>query len=233
MTSAVLPALDRPTWIFCPPIMIALRMETGNSFAPPAATATSRSTPAAYHHRRRPPARRPRHTIERSPGPLTCALIWPNSGRHRKCRTPGAVGRRCAAAPLDLERHDSATLHGDHGGPRPIRRGTILDTLHDLLAARDGDENRADSLHRTRHRSRAHQDLARKLLRVFSGISRRRPVQAGHSRAACTAPGGTISAGQRPLSLVSAEGVGFEPTRMSPADSGFQDRRHRPLGEPS
>src|SRR5258708_38407720 len=31
----------------------------------------------------------------------------------------------------------------------------------------------------------------------------------------------------------SAEGVGFEPTRKLAPPSGFQDRRHRPLGEPS
>src|SRR6266536_500168 len=31
----------------------------------------------------------------------------------------------------------------------------------------------------------------------------------------------------------SAEGVGFEPTRTVTGPSGFQDRRHRPLGEPS
>ncbi len=31
MTSAVLRAWDRPTWIFRPPIMIAPRTETGNS----------------------------------------------------------------------------------------------------------------------------------------------------------------------------------------------------------
>ena len=31
----------------------------------------------------------------------------------------------------------------------------------------------------------------------------------------------------------SAEGVGFEPTRTRQRPSGFQDRRHRPLGEPS
>ena len=37
MTSVVLRARDRPTWIFCPPIMIAPRTETGNSSAPPAA----------------------------------------------------------------------------------------------------------------------------------------------------------------------------------------------------
>ena len=30
-----------------------------------------------------------------------------------------------------------------------------------------------------------------------------------------------------------AEGVGFEPTRTRQRPSGFQDRRHRPLGEPS
>src|SRR5450759_657784 len=30
-----------------------------------------------------------------------------------------------------------------------------------------------------------------------------------------------------------AEGVGFEPTRTRERPSGFQDRRHRPLGEPS
>jgi site-specific DNA recombinase len=30
-----------------------------------------------------------------------------------------------------------------------------------------------------------------------------------------------------------AEGVGFEPTMRLPPHSGFQDRRHRPLGEPS
>src|SRR3954451_16069022 len=30
-----------------------------------------------------------------------------------------------------------------------------------------------------------------------------------------------------------AEGVGFEPTMTLPRHSGFQDRRHRPLGEPS
>ena len=33
--------------------------------------------------------------------------------------------------------------------------------------------------------------------------------------------------------LVSAEGVGFEPTSKVTPASGFQDRRHRPLGEPS
>ena len=30
-----------------------------------------------------------------------------------------------------------------------------------------------------------------------------------------------------------AEGVGFEPTMSVTTHSGFQDRRHRPLGEPS
>lgn len=30
-----------------------------------------------------------------------------------------------------------------------------------------------------------------------------------------------------------AEGVGFEPTMTVTSHSGFQDRRHRPLGEPS
>jgi hypothetical protein len=30
-----------------------------------------------------------------------------------------------------------------------------------------------------------------------------------------------------------AEGVGFEPTMRLAPHSGFQDRRHRPLGEPS
>src|SRR5262249_55221374 len=30
-----------------------------------------------------------------------------------------------------------------------------------------------------------------------------------------------------------AEGVGFEPTSKVTPTSGFQDRRHRPLGEPS
>jgi hypothetical protein len=33
--------------------------------------------------------------------------------------------------------------------------------------------------------------------------------------------------------LAWAEGVGFEPTRTLARPSGFQDRRHRPLGEPS
>jgi hypothetical protein len=32
---------------------------------------------------------------------------------------------------------------------------------------------------------------------------------------------------------VRAEGVGFEPTMTVTSHSGFQDRRHRPLGEPS
>jgi len=32
---------------------------------------------------------------------------------------------------------------------------------------------------------------------------------------------------------VRAEGVGFEPTNRVTPVSGFQDRRHRPLGEPS
>ena len=31
----------------------------------------------------------------------------------------------------------------------------------------------------------------------------------------------------------SAEGVGFEPTRTRQRPNGFQDHRHRPLGEPS
>jgi hypothetical protein len=35
------------------------------------------------------------------------------------------------------------------------------------------------------------------------------------------------------VSTVSAEGVGFEPTSKVTPASGFQDRRHRPLGEPS
>jgi transcriptional regulator with XRE-family HTH domain len=33
--------------------------------------------------------------------------------------------------------------------------------------------------------------------------------------------------------LVRAEGVGFEPTRTRQRPNGFQDHRHRPLGEPS
>jgi hypothetical protein len=40
-------------------------------------------------------------------------------------------------------------------------------------------------------------------------------------------------AGQGPFSLIGAEGVGFEPTMRLAPHSGFQDRRHRPLGEPS
>jgi hypothetical protein len=41
--------------------------------------------------------------------------------------------------------------------------------------------------------------------------------------------------GRRPSNMVNreAEGVGFEPTRSVTRPSGFQDRRHRPLGEPS
>ena len=35
------------------------------------------------------------------------------------------------------------------------------------------------------------------------------------------------------VSQVRAEGVGFEPTMKLTPHSGFQDRRHRPLGEPS
>jgi hypothetical protein len=35
------------------------------------------------------------------------------------------------------------------------------------------------------------------------------------------------------ISRCRAEGVGFEPTRKLTPPSGFQDRRHRPLGEPS
>ena len=42
-----------------------------------------------------------------------------------------------------------------------------------------------------------------------------------------------IRAGQAALSLLIAEGVGFEPTVTRQRHSGFQDRRHRPLGEPS
>ena len=33
--------------------------------------------------------------------------------------------------------------------------------------------------------------------------------------------------------ITMAEGVGFEPTMRVTPHSGFQDRRHRPLGEPS
>jgi hypothetical protein len=33
--------------------------------------------------------------------------------------------------------------------------------------------------------------------------------------------------------ITRAEGVGFEPTMRLAPHSGFQDRRHRPLGEPS
>ena len=40
-------------------------------------------------------------------------------------------------------------------------------------------------------------------------------------------------AGHDLFSPVCAEGVGFEPTRALAHPSGFQDRRHRPLGEPS
>ena len=42
-----------------------------------------------------------------------------------------------------------------------------------------------------------------------------------------------VGPSQRPFSLASAEGVGFEPTMSVTTHSGFQDRRHRPLGEPS
>jgi hypothetical protein len=45
---------------------------------------------------------------------------------------------------------------------------------------------------------------------------------------ACAKP--QVSALNRPAC---AEGQGFEPWRNITAPSGFQDRRHRPLGEPS
>ena len=38
---------------------------------------------------------------------------------------------------------------------------------------------------------------------------------------------------RRPDRPHKAEGVGFEPTMSVTTHSGFQDRRHRPLGEPS
>ena len=43
-------------------------------------------------------------------------------------------------------------------------------------------------------------------------------------------PGLLVGSGKKPGQ---AEGVGFEPTRPVTRPSGFQDRRHRPLGEPS
>ena len=43
----------------------------------------------------------------------------------------------------------------------------------------------------------------------------------------------TSQANRQVRSRRSAEGVGFEPTMKLTPHSGFQDRRHRPLGEPS
>src|ERR1022692_1075155 len=51
-----------------------------------------------------------------------------------------------------------------------------------------------------------------------------------HRRAVTAAPGLAHFSAFR---LVRAEGVGFEPTVRLAPHSGFQDRRHRPLGEPS
>jgi SAM-dependent methyltransferase len=42
-----------------------------------------------------------------------------------------------------------------------------------------------------------------------------------------------VVAGQGPFFVIRAEGVGFEPTMSVTTHNGFQDRRHRPLGEPS
>jgi hypothetical protein len=44
---------------------------------------------------------------------------------------------------------------------------------------------------------------------------------------------GPHPAANRSVLAGQAEGVGFEPTRSVTQPSGFQDRRHRPLGEPS
>jgi hypothetical protein len=52
------------------------------------------------------------------------------------------------------------------------------------------------------------------------------------SVAAVAMPDGALRGGHRRLCW-SAEGVGFEPTVTLSRHSGFQDRRHRPLGEPS
>ncbi len=63
----------------------------------------------------------------------------------------------------------------------------------------------------------------------MNGCSPEVPRKAGSgstNQAAVTSVSGT-RAGQP------AEGVGFEPTRKLAPPSGFQDRRHRPLGEPS
>src|SRR5205823_6828899 len=50
----------------------------------------------------------------------------------------------------------------------------------------------------------------------------------------CDVPQRRRRSSRKPYSRgTSAEGVGFEPTMTLPRHSGFQDRRHRPLGEPS
>src|SRR5262249_54369694 len=59
------------------------------------------------------------------------------------------------------------------------------------------------------------------------------PHTAAHAIAGDGKVTAVIEAGQDALSLLVAEGVGFEPTRTRQRPSGFQDRRHRPLGEPS
>ena len=48
-----------------------------------------------------------------------------------------------------------------------------------------------------------------------------------------SAPQGKRSAWSGAVLAGWAEGVGFEPTMRLAPHSGFQDRRHRPLGEPS
>src|SRR3989442_459427 len=63
--------------------------------------------------------------------------------------------------------------------------------------------------------------------------SRLRPHPAAHAGSWKLLQQTAKGAGQTLYLQVKAEGEGFEPSRTVTSPSGFQDRRHRPLGEPS
>ena len=120
-------------------------------------------------------------------------------------------------------RHSAASLARDAGVDDEIRQKTLG----------HADRNDDIALHRT--------SRPRRTGRPQNAVARVRRRRRDHDRPRpfCVhtgpGPGPCVHRRERRYrrSRWSAEGVGFEPTRTLTRSSGFQDRRHRPLGEPS
>jgi hypothetical protein len=165
------------------------------------------------------------------PGGLRPASHYP-----RRAQRGAKVIRRVGHHPRPPRQRSSEARHIRAPGCR-VGRAQRGGTAAGLCQVHSWSARRGQAAHLAGHSTERDKHQA---VMDFGATSAQPPAyvcQEPHTAAHVMAGNGKIvsriRAGQAALSLLIAEGVGFEPTRTRQRPSGFQDRRHRPLGEPS